>query len=252
VVIGLDPFREYFAGCEGQYVLIGGTACDIIFGEAGIEFRQTRDFDMVLCIEALDTQFAERFWAFIEAAGYQNRQRGDGEKQFYRFEKPKDPRFPSMIEVFARKPDAIPLAEGSHLTPVPLGGDLESLSAILLDDDYYELLRNSIRVLNGIAVAHERTLIPFKARAYLDMEERRAAGDETVGKAKVNRHRADVFRILALIAAGEVTTLPGSIATDVARFCETVEADNTFDPKANGFTTPKAELIARLRAAYGL
>lgn len=32
---GIDKFRERFAGHEGEYVLIGGSACDLLFGEAG-------------------------------------------------------------------------------------------------------------------------------------------------------------------------------------------------------------------------
>ena len=31
MVIGLDLFRKHFAGFEEQYVLIGGTACDVLF-----------------------------------------------------------------------------------------------------------------------------------------------------------------------------------------------------------------------------
>ena len=31
MVTGINTFKEYFAGYENQYVLIGGAACDIIF-----------------------------------------------------------------------------------------------------------------------------------------------------------------------------------------------------------------------------
>lgn len=31
MVKGLDRFREFLKGFEGQYVLIGGAACDILF-----------------------------------------------------------------------------------------------------------------------------------------------------------------------------------------------------------------------------
>lgn len=31
MVKGLDIFKKYFADYEDQYVLIGGTACDIVF-----------------------------------------------------------------------------------------------------------------------------------------------------------------------------------------------------------------------------
>ena len=43
-----------------------------------------------------------------------------------------------MIELFTRKLDAIQLPEDAVLTPLPIDEDISSLSAILLDDDYYE------------------------------------------------------------------------------------------------------------------
>lgn len=39
---GIDKFKERFADHDGEYVLIGGGACDLLFGEAGQDFRATR------------------------------------------------------------------------------------------------------------------------------------------------------------------------------------------------------------------
>lgn len=39
---GIDKVREHFAGAESHYALIGGAACDLIFSEAGLSFRQRR------------------------------------------------------------------------------------------------------------------------------------------------------------------------------------------------------------------
>jgi hypothetical protein len=50
---GLEKFKEYFNGFENQYVLIGGTACSVLFDEYGSDFRSTKDIDMVLIVEAL-------------------------------------------------------------------------------------------------------------------------------------------------------------------------------------------------------
>lgn len=65
MVKGLNVFREYFKEYENQYVLIGGTACDIAFESNEGIFRATRDLDMVLILEALTPQFGERFWEFM-------------------------------------------------------------------------------------------------------------------------------------------------------------------------------------------
>ena len=48
MVRGIDRFREYFSSYGGQYVLIGGTACDLAMEEVGQSFRATQDLDIVL------------------------------------------------------------------------------------------------------------------------------------------------------------------------------------------------------------
>ena len=54
MVIGLDRFKEHFAGYADRYVLIGGTASSLSMEELGSEFRATKDLDLVLCVETLD------------------------------------------------------------------------------------------------------------------------------------------------------------------------------------------------------
>jgi len=72
MVVGIDRFREYFAGYEDRNAIIGGTACDLLFNAAGIDFRATRDIDMVLCVEMVVATFGERLGAFLEQAERDN------------------------------------------------------------------------------------------------------------------------------------------------------------------------------------
>ena len=81
---GLDLFKEHFAEFSDRYVLIGGTACALAMKEAGLDFRATKDFDIVLCIEALDPKFGKAFWEFIKKGNYQHRQKSTGKELFYR------------------------------------------------------------------------------------------------------------------------------------------------------------------------
>lgn len=81
MVIGVDRFRAHFAGHEHQYVLIGGAACELIMDEVGLDFRATKDLDIVLVVEALDSAFTERFWAFVEEGGYEVGERSE-ERRF--------------------------------------------------------------------------------------------------------------------------------------------------------------------------
>lgn len=106
MVKGLDVFQRWFAEHSDQYVLIGGTAATLAMEEAGLEFRATKDLDVVLHVEALTPQFGQTFWRFIEAGGYAIRQASEtGKPIFYRFQKPSDASFPAMVELFARAPD---------------------------------------------------------------------------------------------------------------------------------------------------
>ena len=70
MVAGIDKFREYFAGHEGKYAIIGGSACDIIFDAAGLPFRATKDIDMVICVEVIDPDFGQQFADFLAAGGH--------------------------------------------------------------------------------------------------------------------------------------------------------------------------------------
>ncbi len=57
MVRGIESFRDWFHDYEDQYVIIGGTACDLLMTEEGLDFRATKDIDMVLIIEAVDSSF---------------------------------------------------------------------------------------------------------------------------------------------------------------------------------------------------
>lgn len=65
MVTGIESFKEWFKGNESQYAIIGGTACDILMTEEGLDFRATKDIDLVLIIEAVDAAFGRKFWDYV-------------------------------------------------------------------------------------------------------------------------------------------------------------------------------------------
>ncbi len=78
MVRGIDKFREFFTGYEGNYVIIGGTACEMheeIYAQTP---RATKDIDIILIVEALSSDFAAKFWEFVKTAGYRQRNKGTG------------------------------------------------------------------------------------------------------------------------------------------------------------------------------
>lgn len=97
MIRGLDRFREHFAEYRKVFVLIGGVACHEWLSTLGLEFRATKDMDVVLVVEALDQAFVKRFWDFVEAGKYQLREKATGGRELYRFSKPQDETYPVMI-----------------------------------------------------------------------------------------------------------------------------------------------------------
>ena len=251
MVTGIEKFREHFAGHEDQYAIIGGAACDMLFDAAGLPFRATKDIDMVLCVEVVDAAFGERFKAFLDAGGYRARERSDGKKEFYRFHKPTDKSFPFMIELFSRKPGTLKLPNNAGLTPIPVEEDVVSLSAILLDDDYFAAIQSAKRVVDGVTTVDETLLIPFKARAFLDLSDRKDKG-EKIDSNNIKKHRNDIFRLAQLLPRAASIKLAEPIAADLRRFLELAAKDNTLDPKSFGVPFSRDEGIALLRTAYGL
>ena len=251
MVVGIDKFRKHFAGHEGQYAIIGGAACDLLFDEAGVRFRATKDIDMVLCVEVVDAAFGETFKTFLDAGGYEARERSDGKKEFYRFHHPTDETYPFMIELFARKPETLKLPDDAGLTPIPVEEDVVSLSAILLEEGYYEALQNAKRDMDGVTVIDKTLLIPFKARAFLDLTERKDGG-ENIDSRNIKKHRNDVFRLVQLLPGDTKIKMPEPIQADMRRFLELAEADETLNPKDFGVQLTRDEGVALLRSAYQL
>ena len=53
--------------------------------EEGLDFRGTKDIDLVLIVEAVTPAFGSRFWEFVRSAGYEHCNKSTGLPQFYRF-----------------------------------------------------------------------------------------------------------------------------------------------------------------------
>ena len=185
MVKGLDTFQKYFADYEEQYVLIGGAACDILFESNEVNFRATRDLD-------------------------------------YRFDKPEDDNFPKMIELFCRSDFKLKDAKG--ITPIHIDDEVSSLSAILLNDDYYKALLNGKEVRKGLSVLRPEYIILFKAKAYLDLKKQKDLG-ERVDSSDIKKHKKDVLRIASELMLEKVEELPTAVDADIHSFIDLLEQE---------------------------
>ncbi len=251
MVRGINSFRQWFYGYEEQYTIIGGTACDLLMTEEGLDFRATKDIDLVLIVEAVDASFGRKFWEYVITAGYEHRNKSTGELQFYRFTNPQSREFPAMIELFTRKPDAIILPDNAVISPLPIEEDISSLSAILLDDDYYDFLKQGRIKVAGVTVLDAPYLIPFKVKAWLDLSGRRDAGEHVDGR-NIRKHKNDVFRLTQLLERnGEIfLSVPDTVLADMRAFSERMKFEDVDLKQLGVFDKTREEILDELRVLY--
>lgn len=250
MVRGLDLFRQFFAAHADKYVLIGGTAATLTMEEAGLAFRATKDLDVVLHIEALDAEFGVTFWDFIDSGDYEIRQASaTGKPVYYRFQKPRNQNYPAMLELFCRAPAGIALAPGTRLTPIPVDEAVASLSAILMDHDYYEFVITGRRITDDLPRIGEDRLIPLKAVAWLDMKERASRG-ESLDSRDIRKHANDALRLSQLLAPNARIQVAAKIAADLNRFLDAILAEADIHPSALGLKGTLSELVERIRTTY--
>ena len=225
VVSGIDAFRDAMIGFEDKYVLIGGGACSLLFEGTQRDFRATRDLDVVVTAVSDDIEFGEALWAFVREGGYTCGVREDGSTRYYRFNLPSEPgnpqaELPAEIELFSRAP--WPVEERINVVPLPFDDEISSLSAILLDEHYFEFIRQGIVSKHGVPVPDVLHIIPLKMRAHMDLNKRHDSG-EHVRRKNLTKHRADVLSLSDLLTEGDSCVLPGAIANDANGFLDALE-----------------------------
>jgi hypothetical protein len=224
MVRGLEKFREYFKNYNGSYVIIGGTACDIAINEAGLRPRATKDLDIILIVEAISPAFVLKFWEFVKEAGYELKEQDEKDRRYYRFTKPGNNEYPYQIEIFSKNPDLLNLNEEIHLTLIKVSEGIPSLSAILLDEDYYKYTIDHSSFSDALRIANTEALICLKAKAYLDLIKRKKKGEEITEK-DIRKHKLDIFRLAVLLTADDYFDLPDSLKEDIQEFMDLISVE---------------------------
>lgn len=124
-----------------------------------------------------------------------------------------------MIELFSKAEDTLRDEDAGPCIPLPLGDEISSLSAILLNEDYYSMLLRGKTVLSDIAVLSHTYLIPFKAKAWLDLRERKANGQH-VDEKDIRKHKNDIIRLATLLTGVEQCELSEPVRRDIGIFID--------------------------------
>ena len=227
MVVGLDKFKEAFADFKDNYVIIGGTACDIVLSDTDMRPRATDDIDMILVVEKMTKEYGGAFWQFIKDGEYKAGKREKDDKTptytLYRFTTEKEG-YPVKIELLSHHSDILGEPSGYHIEPIPLSEDLSSLSAIMMDDDNYELTVANSTEQDGVRIATPTTLICLKARAYLNLLKDRANGKHVNSK-DIKKHKTDVLKLIATASIPEPVAVPQSVYDSVMEYAASIEKE---------------------------
>ena len=94
-------------------------------------------------------------------------------------------------------------------------------------------------------------LIPLKARAWLDLTDRKSKGESVDSKA-IRKHRNDVFRLYRILDPTSLSIVPPKILDDLEHFLAKQAGERT-NLKALGLASMTVpEVVAEIRQVFGL
>ncbi len=114
-------------------------------------------------------------------------------------------------------------------------------------------LQNSLKqgkvVVDGVTVLDAAYLIPFKAKAWMDLTDRKAAGEHVDSK-NIKKHKNDVFRLTELIDPTAKVVAPQGVYVDIQEFVQRMKKEN-LDIKQLGLVgRTKEKILEELKAMY--
>ena len=106
-----------------------------------------------------------------------------------------------------------------------------------------------ILMTEGVTVLDAAYLIPFKAKAWMDLTDRKAAGEHVDSK-NIKKHKNDVFRLTELIDPTAKVVAPQGVYADIQEFVQRMKNENV-DIKQLGLVgRTKEKILEELKAMY--
>ena len=111
----------------------------------------------------------------------------------------------------------------------------------MLDNNYYNFLKEGRTIVNDITVLGAEYLIPFKTKAWLDLSNKKASGEHVDNK-NIKKHKNDVFRLSELIDTDIKILVENIIYADIVKFVKDMEKEE-IDLKKLGIPNKTNEQI---------
>lgn len=130
-----------------------------------------------------------------------------------------------MLELLSDK--SISLDGGDYIThPIVIDDEIVSLSAIMLNEEYYQFILHNRREIKGVMVVNEIGIIPLKILAFLNLTDMKSNGKK-INSNDINKHKNDAFRLVQLLKNKSLNNIPVIIKQDISKFCIALEEHPT-------------------------
>src|SRR6056297_2245535 len=105
------------------------------------------------------------------------------------------------------------------------------------------------RTVDSYSVIDIETAILFKMKAWLDLIERKKAGEKVDSK-NIKKHKNDVFRLLANVTPADRIETVAEIRKDISQFVELIDKDRPDITNLGIRNTSFSQLMEVLKSIY--
>ena len=212
---GLSHFQDFCKDLDEHYVIVGGFATLMLLdSELENHGKATFDIDLVLLTNN-SVEMAQRIKEYVKKGGYKIQASSKDQYHYYRFVEPQKEKFAKEIELFASSKKGLELDDKQRIIPIDPEEGLYSLSAIMLDSEYFEMIKNNVDKHHRAPCTNTQATIMLKMSAFFDLKKR--------GDKKWKKHRRDILKLSLLLTGNERIELVGRMIQDFDDFMEHLE-----------------------------
>lgn len=146
------------------------------------------------------------------------------------------------------------IEQDGHIDPISAflslpDDEVSSLSAILLNDVYYQMLMDGRSEVEGLVILKPLYIIPFKAKAWLDLTDKMNKG-VSVDEKDIRKHKNDIVRLAVVISGDDSVRFPEDVKADMEYFISQYEKEPADLKNLRIRNITNAEIIIRLKDIY--
>ena len=120
----------------------------------------------------------------------------------------------------------------------------------MLDSEYYGFIQAHRIQVDGLSLLSAEALIVLKAKAWLDLSERKAEG-EHIDSRNIRKHKNDICRLFASIAETSRVTVPAGIQSEMRYFLERLQNEE-IDTAAMRIPISMDDVLDGLHKLFGV